>query len=178
MCSTSLPSNTVLQSLQDTISLFGVTSYLLIDFHFISNPSKMSTSPDLSTAATSAEDASVVSSSSSSVAPLISKAKQHRQDRESQKIREMTILPKDFEPQDTDVVIGRGKKARTHVGNQRLRGLIEFMIPEYSAAGSNKDEKSYIIKEIVTQIRKSSPDGGFVKYDKAQNRWFEVGDFL
>ena len=93
-------------------------------------------------------------------------------------MREMVILPKDFEPTEMDVVIGRGKKARNHEGNNRLRGLIEFMIPEYSAAGNNKDEKSYIIKEIVTQIRKSSPDGGFVKFDKTKNRWFEVGDFL
>jgi hypothetical protein len=98
--------------------------------------------------------------------------------KQDQKMREMIMLPKDFEPTEMDVVIGRGKKARTHEGNNRLRGLIEFMIPEYSAAGSNKDEKSYIIKEIVTQIRKSSPDGGFVKFDKSKNRWFEVGDFL
>lgn len=92
--------------------------------------------------------------------------------------REITILAKDFEPTEIDVIIGRGKQARTHSGNQRLRMLIEFMIPEYSAASSNKDEKSYIIKEIVTQIRKSSPDGGFVKFDKSKGRWFEVGDFL
>jgi hypothetical protein len=98
--------------------------------------------------------------------------------RDTQKVREMIVLPKDFVPAGTDVIIGRGKVARTHGGNQRLRGLIEFMIPEYTAAGSNKDEKSYIIKEIVAQIRKSSPDGGFVKFDKSKNRWFEVGDFL
>ncbi|CAB9514988.1 Nitrilase family, member 2 [Seminavis robusta] len=127
-----------------------------------------------------AEDKSVVASTAkTTTTPVTTTAvSKHRQEREAQKVREMTILPKDFEPSDTDVVIGRGKRARTHGGNQRLRGLIEFMIPEYSAAGSNKDEKSYIIKEIVTQIRKSSPDGGFVKFDKSKNRWYEVGDFL
>jgi len=113
-----------------------------------------------------------------SSSPDSSSAASTQQQQPPQKMREMIILPKGFEPTDQDVVIGRGKKARTHEGNSRLRGLIEFMIPEYSAAGSNKDEKSYIIKEIVTQIRKSSPDGGFVKFDKSKNRWCEVGDFL
>jgi hypothetical protein len=94
------------------------------------------------------------------------------------KLREMTPLPKSFEPRSTDVLIGRGRKARDHEGNKRLKMLIELMIPEYSAAGGNKDEKSYIIKEIVTQIRKCSPDGGFVKFDKSKGRWYEVGDFL
>lgn len=94
------------------------------------------------------------------------------------KVREMIPLPKSFEPQGTDVLIGRGKKARDHEGNKRLKMLIELMIPEYSTAAGNKDEKSYIIKEIVTQIRKCSPDGGFVKFDKSKGRWYEVGDFL
>lgn len=94
------------------------------------------------------------------------------------KLRELLVLPKGFDPSDNDVIIGRGKRARSHGGNKRLRGLIAFMIPEYQAAGSNKDEKSYIIKEIVTQIRKSSPDGGFVKFDKGLDRWVEVGCFL
>jgi hypothetical protein len=129
-------------------------------------------SPDLSTpvAVNSAADNESIASDSSTI--------DDKQQRDAQKVREITELPKDFVPSETDVIIGRGKLARTHGGNQRLRGLIEFLIPEYSSAGSNKDEKSYIIKEIVAQIRKSSPDGGFVKFDKHKSRWFEVGDFL
>jgi len=150
----------------------------------------------LATTATAvAEDAaSVVSTSSSSSASASSPSSPSPSSRDSvakgststqmdnnknqeDKPREQMILPPGFSPTSTDVIIGRGKQARTHQGNTRLRGLIELMIPEYSAAGSNKDEKSYIIKEIVVQIRKSSPLGGFVKLDKAKGRWFEVGDF-
>ena len=121
----------------------------------------------VSTASCASSQQSAESSSSSSFSSSTSLAK----------LREPRVLPKDFDPSDNDVIIGRGKRARTHGGNKRLRGLIAFMIPEYQAAGSNKDEKSYIIKEIVTQIRKSSPDGGFVKFDKVQDRWVEVGCF-
>lgn len=119
-----------------------------------------------------------MSQTSSPKKPSSATSSSGQQQTPPQKMREMIILPKDFEPSEMDVVIGRGKKARIHAGNNRLRRLIEFMIPEYTAAGSNKDEKSYIIKEIVLQIRKSSPDGGFVKFDKSKGRWFEVGDFL
>ena len=137
--------------------------------------------PTARNSSNSAEDTSSVAStaSSSSSSSLVKSLKQPAsgKTKETIKLRELLVLPKRFDPSDNDVIIGRGKRARTHEGNKRLRGLIAFMIPEYQAAGSNKDEKSFIIKEIVMQIRKSSPDGGFVKFDKKKERWIEVGCF-
>jgi hypothetical protein len=156
------------------ISSFPVGYFLSLLFPSFAHSATMNLSASMDVNC-SAEIGSVTSDSSCTASSV---ATDHKQQRDTQKVREMTVLPKDFVPAETDVIIGRGKLARTHDGNQRLRGLIEFMIPEYSSAGSNKDEKSYIIKEIVTQIRKSSPDGGFVKFDKHNDRWFEVGDFL
>lgn len=143
--------------------------------------SDITTLPAPLNSSNTAEDTSSVASTESSSSSC-SQAKSQKQaasgkTKETIKLRELLVLPKSFDPSDNDVIIGRGKRARTHEGNKRLRGLIAFMIPEYQAAGSNKDEKSFIIKEIVMQIRKSSPDGGFVKFDKTKDRWVEVGCF-
>lgn len=150
--------------------------------HIMSTTSDISVTVTVRASSGVAEDATSVSSRTSSDSSPSSMTSSQKQTvsgkaKEAAKLRELLVLPKSFDPSDNDVIIGRGKRARTHEGNKRLRGLIAFMIPEYQAAGSNKDEKSFIIKEIVMQIRKSSPNGGFVKFDKATGRWVEVGCF-
>lgn len=49
---------------------------------------------------------------------------------------------------------------------------------ERYAAATTKQDKSRIVSEIVDTIRKSSPDGGFVKLDPLTGSWREVGDHL
>lgn len=89
----------------------------------------------------------------------------------------MTALPKDFTPGEQDVICGRGRKAFNHIGNERFRKLVESRLEEYSNA-SAKLEKSYILSDIVCEVRQRSPQGGFVKRDSSSGRWYEVGDFL
>lgn len=89
----------------------------------------------------------------------------------------MTALPKEFVPGEWDIICGRGRKAFNHIGNERFRKLVESRLEEYSNA-SAKLEKSYILSDIVCEVRQRSPQGGFVKRDSASGRWYEVGDFL
>jgi hypothetical protein len=70
-----------------------------------------------------------------------------------------------------------GRKAFNHVGNERFRKLVESRLEEYSNAAA-KLEKSYILSDIVCEVRQRSPQGGFVKRDSSSGRWYEVGDFL
>merc|ERR1712176_749104 len=53
----------------------------------------------------------------------------------------------------------------------------EQNLEEYSSTKS-KTTKSYIIMSIVDQIRKGSPNGGFVKRNKDDGKWYEIGDHL
>ena len=61
--------------------------------------------------------------------------------------------------------------------NCSFRQLVADSLREYSDS-STKLEKSYILRNIVTQVRLNSPNGGFVKKDPRNGRWYEVGDFL
>lgn len=89
----------------------------------------------------------------------------------------MTLLPEDFEPGEHDVICGRGRKIFMHIGNERFRRMVADCLDEYSASVT-KLEKSYILCDIVAQVRSNSPNGGFVKKDPKDGRWCEVGDFL
>ena len=63
----------------------------------------------------------------------------------------------------------------THnAGNQRLRRIVESYVEQYSSATTRQD-KSDILSAIVDEVRKASPDGGFIKQDPVSERWFEVG---
>jgi len=48
----------------------------------------------------------------------------------------------------------------------------------YFVCRHSPQAKSDIIFDIVTKVRESSPDGGFVKQDKSNGRYFEVGNHL
>mmetsp|Transcript_3575 Transcript_3575/g.7135 ORF Transcript_3575/g.7135 Transcript_3575/m.7135 type:complete len:380 (-) Transcript_3575:17-1156(-) len=88
----------------------------------------------------------------------------------------MTLLPEDFQPNEDDVICGRGKKCYAHIGNDRFRLRVIGMLDEYRKAKSKLD-KSKVLSDVVEQVRGNSPRGGFVKQD-SKGRWFEVGDFL
>lgn len=89
----------------------------------------------------------------------------------------MVPLAEDFKPGENDVICGRGKKCYNHVGNEKFRRNVAFKLDQYKVASSKLD-KSFILSTIVTEVRKLSPNGGFVKKDPTSGRWYEVGDFL
>lgn len=86
-------------------------------------------------------------------------------------------LPENFVPGENDVILGRGRKTFQHIGNERFRKLVESRLEEYSNS-LTKIAKSGILSQIVQEVRRRSPHGGFVKKDTTTGRWYEVGDFL
>ena len=89
---------------------------------------------------------------------------------------QMKPLASDFSPSSDDVICGRGKKCYNHIGNERFRRRVMTMLDEYSKAKSKLD-KSGVLSRVMSDVRRASPGGGFVKQDDS-GRWFEVGDFL
>ena len=89
----------------------------------------------------------------------------------------MKELPVDFCLGEHDVICGRGRKCFHHIGNQRFRELVLDMLEKYADSPSKLD-KSFIICDVVNTIRTRSPNGGFVKFDTQNGRYYEVGDFL
>lgn len=87
------------------------------------------------------------------------------------------FFPRDFQPGPYDVLIGRGKKCYNHVGNIHFRNLVANNLGDYSRS-KTKQEKSHILADLVKQIRKISPNGGFLKQDIETGLWYEVGGFL
>ena len=80
------------------------------------------------------------------------------------------ISPKRF-----DVMCGRDKISRAHVGNKRLRDIIEMIRERYQTAPS-RDEKTRITCEIVSVVRSHRPGGRFLKINADTNKWDDVGD--
>jgi hypothetical protein len=87
------------------------------------------------------------------------------------------LLPDNFTLGDKDVICGRGTTCFNHIGNARFRKIIRSKLDRYLTAITKLD-KTLIIYEVVSEIRSSSPDGGFVKRDKLTEKYYEVGDFL
>ena len=95
---------------------------------------------------------------------------------EKASISDDSFLPKGFAPGEHDIVIGRSMKYYNHSGNKNLRNMVAVKLDEYSNA--DKSEKSFIITEVMEQIKQISSYGGFLKLDPASGRWYKVGEYL
>jgi hypothetical protein len=87
--------------------------------------------------------------------------------------KELIPLPNCFVLSDGDVVCARGKEATHHLGNIRYRNLIKAMLGRYASANT-KQEKSFLVSEILDTIQQSSPYGGFVK--KQNGTWYQISN--
>ena len=88
------------------------------------------------------------------------------------------FMPSSFKPTHLDIFCGRSRESRVHVGTAHFRRVIKSNLQDYIEA-QTRDEKSYIIKSVIDLLRckaKSIGGAGFIKYDKQNGRWFEVGD--
>ena len=83
--------------------------------------------------------------------------------------KECLILPENFQPSETEVIIGRGKKCAVHAGNRKFREFVRAELDEYSEA-TTKAHKSSIIVRVLTKLRERSPHP-FVKQDLSTKRW-------
>merc|ERR1719469_1766371 len=89
----------------------------------------------------------------------------------------MTPLEANFLPGPKDVVCCRGRGVCKYEGNINFRSVVGQNLEKYSSTKS-KTTKSYIIMSIVDRIRKESLSGGFVKRNKDDGKWYEIGDHL
>lgn len=80
--------------------------------------------------------------------------------------KDIKWLSGSFTPGETDVIVGRGKVCYMHSGNKRLAQIVQSTLVAYSSSESKK-RKSELIKGIMANVRESSPDGGFVKFDNS-----------
>lgn len=85
-------------------------------------------------------------------------------------------LDSTWTPCSWSVICARTKEARTHMGNKRLRILVDSHLEKYIVA--NRIAKGIIVSAIVDSVRNASDGGGFVKQSKAGGIWAEVGDSI
>ena len=115
----------------------------------------------------------IASSASSTVKPFQPVvAKPEERIRGVSKKENDTTLPDDFLPGDHDVVCGKGKRFYNHIGNSLYRNAIRDRTREYNDA--TKLERSFIVSSIVSEIRKNSTVGGFVKLIDATGEWYRI----
>jgi len=76
-------------------------------------------------------------------------------------------LPSNFKPGENQIIIGRGRATRQHIGNRKFASMIAAVSVEYAAA-PNKTEKGTILTRLIKIIHEQSDDAGFVKRDHAR----------
>jgi len=79
-----------------------------------------------------------------------------------------------FVPRQTDVIIGKGMKAFSHFGNEKLRDTIASRLQEYENM-TTKKERSDAISSIVAETKLN---GFFLKKDINTGLWFEADEVL
>jgi len=80
------------------------------------------------------------------------------------------------DPNENDVLCGRGGRINSHVGNVQFRDIINSRKKEYLAKTTKKLEKAHIAAAIINDIRSMQPPGRFLKEDGKTGMWFDIGD--
>lgn len=69
------------------------------------------------------------------------------------------VMPSSFEPTEWSVICGRGRDCYDHVGNRRLRVLVEEKLDQYAATRS-KFQKTLLVTAIIDAVRETNHKGG------------------
>lgn len=92
----------------------------------------------------------------------------------------LTIPPRGIgpivDPNENDVLCGRGGRINQHTGNVKFRDIINSKKKDYLAPTTKKLEKAHIAAAIVNDIRSMEPPGRFLKEDRDTGLWFDIGD--
>lgn len=92
----------------------------------------------------------------------------------------LTVPPRGIgpivDPNENDVLCGRGGRINQHTGNIRFRDVIASKKKDYLAPSTKKLEKAHIAAAIVNGIREMEPPGRFLKEDRDTGLWFDIGD--
>lgn len=93
---------------------------------------------------------------------------------------EEMIAPKNggliIDIQKNDVLCGRGGAINSHHGNIEFRALVSQHRGVYLSASTKKLDKADIAAQIVNIVRSMNPPGRFLKEDRSNQGWFEIGD--
>ena len=79
-----------------------------------------------------------------------------------------------MKPHRNDVLMGRGGKNNTHVGNKQLRKLAKDRAQEY--LDCPRLDKQIIFSDLVATVKRMDPPGRFLRQDKKTLAWIEVDD--
>ncbi|GFH52884.1 hypothetical protein CTEN210_09360 [Chaetoceros tenuissimus] len=79
-----------------------------------------------------------------------------------------------IEPNDSDVLFGRGGMTNHHPGNKVYRALVEAHKPDYNIAPTKMRPR--VAKRIIFAMRNSQQNTRFLKRESKTNAWYDVGD--
>jgi hypothetical protein len=74
-------------------------------------------------------------------------------------------------PQEFDILLGRGKISFNHVGNRRFRVFVGMHLKRYMDA-NNRMEKTIVVNSVVKAIHEAG--GRFLKEDSKSEKWVVV----
>jgi len=80
------------------------------------------------------------------------------------------------DPNENDVLCGRGGRINSHAGNVQFRDIINSKKKAYLAPTTKKLEKAHIAAGVVNDIRTMNPPGRFLKEDSGTGMWYDIGD--
>ena len=80
--------------------------------------------------------------------------------------------PRFVQPNDADVLLGRGGRTNNHPGNKKYLEVKDRMQERYLAA--DKTAKTPISQELVDTVHEWG--GRFLKLDSKENKWFEIDE--
>ena len=81
-----------------------------------------------------------------------------------------------IKPDENDVLCGLRKEVYNHPGNQYYRDLIRNDKEKYAAASCVHFKKE-IAKLIINKVHTLNPPGRFLKYNKNDNMWYDIGAY-
>ena len=135
--------------------------------------------PSPASAPSSSEGKTVTPSSQASTSGKASPEKKTKKKSTAQPRPEIQIPPRGIgpihEPNDNDVLCGRGGRINAHTGNVRFRDIVVQRKKDYLAPTTKKLEKAHIAADIVRDIRAKDPPGRFLKEDP-DGSWYDIGD--
>jgi len=80
------------------------------------------------------------------------------------------------EPNQNDVLCGRGTWVYRHTGNKQLRTIADSSKGPYFSKSATKLRKGRIAASIVQKIRNMDPAGRFLRKNDEDSSWYDIGD--
>lgn len=84
------------------------------------------------------------------------------------------LLPKGYQPNEFDIICGRGRGLYKQKGNRKFRAIVLEHIDEYKDAKTKLDKSTVVIKIVDTVLSQNNGNCRFVK-EAGVNTWEVVG---